>query len=257
VTPNQFGGTEDLRVGGYGPAYNDFGAEPGLNGRGLVDVQGTLNAKDLYVSEHGAKGEIRVSGGTVNLNGALIMSFCNADGSIGGCVTDPDVLALQSSKMSIIGSNGTINVGLDPDPAVLDPMPPNRDILSNYPTTATFSFTADAVGVTPITVVDNGAELSGTANIAGTKLELDLDAYTSTSPLTLIDAAPGHLSGTFGMVTFLGSRTATVNYDVNNGNVFLNNFQSAAASAKAAVPEPATLGLLFVAALALVTTRHM
>ena len=35
----------------------------------------------------------------------------------------------------------------------------------------------------------------------------------------------GNLSGTFGTVTFLGSRTATVNYDVLNGNVFLNNFQ--------------------------------
>jgi hypothetical protein len=158
--------------------------------------------------------------------------------------------------MSIIGSSGTINVGLDPDPAVLDPMPPNRDILSNYPTTATFSFTADAGGVTPITVVDNGAELSGTANIAGTKLELDLDAYTSTSPLTLIDAAPGNLSGTFGTVTFLGNRTATVNYDTANGNVFLNNFQSTAASATAAVPEPATLGLVFVAALTLSTIRR-
>ena len=34
-----------------------------------------------------------------------------------------------------------------------------------------------------------------------------------------------HLVGVFGTVTFLGSRTATVNYDYVNGNVFLNNFQ--------------------------------
>ena len=52
------------------------------------------------------------------------------------------------------------------------------------------SFTADAGGVTPITLVDNGAELSGTARLdgtvgnvpgsyAGVNLELNLDAYTS------------------------------------------------------------------------------
>ena len=110
IEPPHFGGTEDMRIGSYGPAYDDFGAEPGLDGNGLVDVQGTLNAKDLYLSEHGAKGEIRLSGGTVNLNGALIMDLCD------NCVTDPDLLALRSAKVSIIGSSGTFNVGLDPDP---------------------------------------------------------------------------------------------------------------------------------------------
>lgn len=189
------------------------------------------------------------------MNGRLMMSFCNASGSSGGCVTNPAVLALQSSKVSIVGSSGTFNVGLDPDPMVLDPTPGNRDLTSNYPSTATISFMADSGGVTPITLVDNGAELSGTANIAGMNLELNIDAYTSMSPLTLIDAKAGNLSGTFGTVTFLGSRTATVNYDVFNGNVFLNNFQGgsgAGSLAGSAVPEPSgfvmaifALGLLF------------
>src|SRR4051812_30948724 len=123
VTPNQFGGTEDMRIGGYGPAYDDFGAEPGLDGDGLVDVQGTLNAKDVYLSEHGAKGEIRLSGGAVNLNGTLHMDFC------GNCVTDPSLLGQRSSKISIIGSSGSFRIGLDPDPSVVDPMPPSRDLL--------------------------------------------------------------------------------------------------------------------------------
>ncbi len=251
VEPNQFGGTEDLRIGGYGPAYDDFGAEPGLDGDGLVDVQGTLNAKDVYLSEHGAKGEIRLSGGTVNLNGALHMDFC------GNCVTDPVLLGLRSSKVSIIGSIGSFKVGLDPDPLVIDPLPPSRDLLAASPT-AKFSFTADVGGVAPVIVVDNSitSEASGIANIAGAKLEVNLDAYTSTTPLTLIDAPPGNLSGVFGTVTFLGSRTATVNYDVFNGNVFLNNFQNGAGAgtgslAGLAVPEPSgllmlmlTLGLL-------------
>jgi hypothetical protein len=235
--PPHFGGTEDVRIGGYGPAYDDFGVEPGLDGSGLIDVQGTLSAKDLYVSEHGAKGEIRLSGGTVNLNGALIMDLCD------NCVSDPDRLALRSAKVSISGSSGTFNVGLDPDPLVVDPTPPNRDLLAASPT-ARFSFTADAGGVTPITLVDNGVEPSGIANIDGASLELDLDAFpfTPTSTLTLIDAIPGNLSGEFGTVTFLGSRTATVNYDVLNGDVFLSDFQSAAGVA--AVPEPSGLTMI-------------
>ena len=60
----EFGGTEDMRIGNYGPAYDDFGDEPGLDGIGLVDVEGALNAKDVYLSENGAKGEIRLSGGS-------------------------------------------------------------------------------------------------------------------------------------------------------------------------------------------------
>jgi hypothetical protein len=40
----------------------------------------------------------------------------------------------------------------------------------------------------------------------------------------------------------LGSRTATVNYDVLNGDVFLSDFQSAAGVA--AVPEPSGLTMI-------------
>jgi hypothetical protein len=256
--------TQDVRIGNFGPAYFTF-IEPGLDGNGLIDVQGELNANTLLLSENGAKGEIRLSGGMVNLNGALVMSSC------GGCVSpgtpaNDAKLALQSSKVSIIGSSGIFNVGLDADPATPDPdlivnSPFSRDIRFDvagvkpgYPATATFSFTADAGGLTPITVVDNGldsggaANLSGTAYIGGAKLELNLDAYVGASPLTLIDAAAGHLAaGTFGTITFLGSRTATVNYDIANGDVFLDNFQNGAGAgsmAVAAVPEPSGLSLV-------------
>jgi hypothetical protein len=139
---------------------------------------------------------------------------------------------------------------------VVDPNPPDRDLLAATPT-ATFSFTVDAGGVTPITIVENVDEPSGFANIEGAKLELNLDAYTGTTPLILIDAKPGNVSGRFNpVVTFLGSRTATVNYDevATTGNVRLINFQGAASArspAGAEVPEPSgllimtlTLGLL-------------
>jgi hypothetical protein len=250
VMPNQFGGTEDMRVGGYGPVFDIFGSEPGLAGDGLVDVQGTLNAKDMYVSEHGAKGELRVTGGTVNLNGRLLMDFC------GGCGTDPVLLAQRSSKVTIVGSGGSLNVGVDPDPLVVDPMPPLRDLLAASPT-ALFSFTADAGGISPIVLADNGAEPSGTAYLTGSKLQLNLDAYTSATPLTLIDAAAGmigspphpHIVGTFGNVTFLGSRKADVVFDEPSGNMILTNFRIEAGSgslAGASVPEPSSLVLIVV-----------
>jgi hypothetical protein len=246
VTPNQFGGTEDMRVGGYGPAYDDFGGEPGLDGDGLVDVQGTLNAKDVYLSEHGGKGEIRLSGGAVNLNGTLHMDFC------GNCVTDPALLGQRSSKISIVGSTGSFKVGLDPDPLAPTPLPPPRDLLAAS-TTATFSFTADAGGITPIVIAQNVLpEPSGTAYINGSKLQLNLDAYTSSTPLVLINAPALQLIGTFGSVTFLGNRIATVNYDTANGDVFLSNFHlgpgaGAGAVLTSAVPEPSSMLLVALA----------
>jgi hypothetical protein len=217
-----FGGTEDIRIGNYGPAYEHFGSEPNLDGRGLVDVQGTLITKDMYFSEHGAKGELRLSGGDVTLNGALIMDLC------GGCVPSGPLLAQRAAKVSIIGSQGSFIVGADPDPLVVDPMPSPRDILAASPQ-AILSFTADASGVTPITVAQNVGEISGGAQIEGAQLELNLDAFafTPTSTLTLIDATASLLLGEFGSVTFLGSTTADVNYDLANGDVYLDNFQGA------------------------------
>jgi hypothetical protein len=223
--PAAFGGSEDIRIGNYGPAYDDFGSEPFLDGRGTIDVQGSLLAKDMYFSEHGAKGELRLSGGSVNLNGALIMDRCD------NCQSNPALLAMRSAKVSIVGSTGSFIVGLDPDPLVVNPTPPIRDILAAFPT-AIFSFTADSGGVTPITLAQNVGEESGGAEIEGAQLELDLDAFafTSTSTLTLINATASRLLGEFGSVTFLGDTTADVNYDLANGDVYLDNFQSSAPS---------------------------
>jgi hypothetical protein len=221
--PAHFGGTEDLRIGNYGPAFDDFGAEPGLDGRGLIDVQGALFAKDLLMSEHGAQGELRLSGGAVTLNGALVMDRCD------NCLPNPELLAQRAAKISIVGSGGTFAVGVDANPLIVDPNPPSRDLLAASPT-AIFSFTADAGGVTPITLAQNVGELSGGAEIQGAQLLLNLDAFSFTpaSTLTLINATALKLLGQFGSVSFLGGTTATVNYDLANGDVFLNNFQSAA-----------------------------
>ncbi len=196
--------SRDMRVGSYGPAFVPGGPpEPGLNGDGLVDVQGTLNAASLILSQSGAKGALRLSGGTVNLEGSLWMDLCE------GCGTDAALLALRSSRVSILGSSGSFNVGIG-------------GIRAASPT-ATFSFTADAGGVTAI-VAENS-----TADIGSARLELNLDAYpfTPTSKLTLINALDfsGSLIGEFGTVVFLGNTTADVHYDVVNSDVYLDHFQ--------------------------------
>lgn len=267
--------SENLEVGIYGPAYitgtlpGGTGGEPGFGAEGLAIVEGTVNANALRIELFGGKGEFRLlPGGSVNLNGALVLSNCNVQffqGGGCGLVPNPEQYG-QSSKLAIIGSGGNFTVGeFDPDmsPDASEFFEPliRRDIYSKYPATTTMSFTADAAGVTPIVLVDNSAfpgEITGTVYLDGTvgnvpgtyaaiNLELDLDAYTGTSPLTLIDAPPGQLfAGTVfnPTVTFLGTTTATVNYDYVNGDVFLNNFQSGVAASLVTVPEPASLAMM-------------
>lgn len=242
VVPNQFGGTEDIRAGSWGLAYEHFGGQDGIDGNGLIDVQGRLNAKDMYLSEHGGKGEIRLAGGIVNLNGELIMDLCAE------CTSDEQLLAQRSSKVTIVGSGGSFVVGLDPDAMVVDPLPPPRDIRAAS-STASFSFTADAGGVTPIVLATNTGEASGTARIDTAKLFVNLDAYTLNSPLTLIDAPANQLLGSFGSVTFLGRRTASLVYDRPSGDVILTNFVSSGASGLAnvgAAPEPSSMILALI-----------
>jgi hypothetical protein len=159
---NFVGGTvarRDLEVGIYGPAYSAIVTEPGLEAVGLAIVEGTVNALDLTINVFGSKGEFRLlPGGNVNLSGALVLSHCDVQFSPGGgchLIANPE--PLMSSKLTIIGSGGTFTVGeFDPllgpdtpfDPAIA------RDIRSEYPSTATMSFTADAAGVTPIVLAD-------------------------------------------------------------------------------------------------------
>jgi hypothetical protein len=188
----------DIRIGSFGPNFNPA-LEPDLDGDGLVVVQGTLDGSSAIISQSGARGELRLEGGTIDLVNRLWMNLCEGCASTAG----------RSAKVSIVGSTGTFLVG-------------GGDILADVPT-AIFSFTADQNGVTPI-VVNSGAEI----NTATLELDLDAFAFTSTSTLTLIDAIPTLLSGQFGTVTFLGNTTADVNYDTFNGDVFLSSFQSSA-----------------------------
>jgi hypothetical protein len=277
--------SDALEVGIYGPAYitgtlpGGTGGEPGFGAEGLMIVEGTVNADALKIEIFGGKGEFRLlPGGSVNLNGALVLSFCDVkffQGGGCGLVPNPEQYG-QSSKLSIIGSGGNFTVGefdpnMSPDASAFFTPLIRRNIYSNYPATSTMSFTADPNGVTPIVLVDNEipfpGELTGSAFLDGTvgndpntyaamNLELDLDAYTGGSPLLLIDAPVAsdpndpdtfHLFGVFNpAVTFLGNTTADVIYDYVNGDVYLDNFVTPLGAgtgllAASTVPEPSGL----------------
>jgi hypothetical protein len=165
-----------------------------LEGEGYVEVHGTLVANTIYMPESGASGHLKVMpGGVVDIRG-VDMRF------------DPGQ-ASRSSLLEIVGSGGSFTMSAGP-------------LLASHPT-ATLKFTADAAGVTPII---GGAS----ADVQDANLVLDLDDFNfnSSSTMTLIDVQPDLLFGAFGNVMFLGDTTATVNYDVANGVVFLNNFMS-------------------------------
>ncbi|RIK83267.1 MAG: hypothetical protein DCC67_06065 [Planctomycetota bacterium] len=188
---------QDFRIGSFGPSRGETEPIPvRLEGDGLVVVQGYLEAASIIMPESGAKGELRVEGGEVVIASRLWMNF-----ELGR--------ASRSAKVSLIGSQGSFNVL-------------NGDILGNHDT-VTFSWTADANGVTPMF---GGAG----ADIEGAKLELDLSDYqfTPSSTLTLLDVEPDLLFGTFSDIRFLGNTTATVNYDYFNGDVTLSGFQRTA-----------------------------
>jgi hypothetical protein len=186
---------QDFRIGSFGPSRGLTEPTPQrLEGEGIVEVHGELIANTIYMPESGASGELRLMpGGIINIRG-LNMTFESFRTS-------------RSSKLSIVGSGGSFNMTV-------------AGLLANHPS-ATISFTADAMGVTPITG-------GGSADLDGGNLVLDLDDFnfTASSTMTLIDVEPDLLFGEFGNVTFVGDTTATVNYDVANGNVFLSNFMS-------------------------------
>jgi hypothetical protein len=187
--------TQDLRIGSFGPSRGLTEPTPQLlEGEGYVEVHGELVAHNLYMPESGASGHLKVMpGGDVTLRG-LDMRFQPGQSS-------------RSSLLEIVGSGGSFTLTAG-------------DLLASHHT-ATLKFVADAGGVTPI-IGGGGADID-TGNLI---LDLDDFNFTPASTLTLIDVDPFVLFGTFGQVTFLGNTTATVNYDEDNGDVFLNNFMS-------------------------------
>ena len=205
------------RVGQFGLIPN------GLEGEGLVDVEGTLQARLIFLGVDGGEGLLRVRGnGSVTLSDNLV----------------PNVNTLfpsRSAKVEMIGSNATLVA------QNLESANGAAEVKNEY------LFVADAGGVSPITLND-------AVNIDNNKLTVDLTSF-ALSPgmsLTLFDAAPERVFGRFMevMVTGVGN---PADYSViyedqpgGSGDILLLNM----------VPEPAALWLTVLGTALTVGTRR-
>jgi PEP-CTERM motif len=189
------------RLGNYGPSI-----DTGLQGNGLLDVQGTFSAMVIFIGDQDSDGELRVSG-----HGSVTLANNLAPRPAG------ESFAAGSSLVQMIGSTASLHAVSD------ESANGAADVHNKY------KFTADAGGVSPIT-------LSDAVNIDNNDLAVDLGSYLLTpgSPLTLFDAAPARIFGTFANVSVTGLHAAGAHvvYNQTLGDIQL------------AVPEPATILLM-------------
>ena len=240
--------TRDLRVGSYGPAFVPGGPpEPGLDGDGLVDVQGTLNADDSdRVSERRERrnSSLRWYGEPERCPEHVFLRRMRAP--------TPALLALRSSKVSIIGSSGTFNVGLDPTPDP-DPMRPTG-IFVPILRRRYLLLHGRCGGRDAHRRRRNVANLSGTAYIAGQNWS-SISTHFLSRPTSTADVDRCHCHASLRRVwhgDLLGHTDGHRKLRLHNGNVFLDNFQNGAGAgtgslAGSAVPEPSGLLMMTLA----------
>jgi hypothetical protein len=194
------------RVGHNGPSIDPFNPPGGLQGEGLLNVEGSFSAHVVFVGVDDGTGVVRVSG-----NGSLTLT----DNLVTGVNTHyPN----RSATVEMIGSNATLSA-LNLESA--------NGLAENH---NKFEFTADAGGVSPIT-------LSNAVNIDNNDLVVNLNglAWNIGDTLLLFDAAPGQIYGTFASSTVVGSVVPhQVIYDNVTGDIRV----------ALGVPEPSTM-LLF------------
>jgi PEP-CTERM motif-containing protein len=206
------------RVGNFGPSV-----DAGLQGDGLLDVEGTFRARDLFIGVQDGTGVVRIRGtGSVRLT----PFGTDPEADIVDFNHHPVFHPNQSGTIHMMGSAATLsarNLLFDHDPQ------PSKNLIW---------FTADSGGVSEITLTD-------AVNIDNNALRVDLTAF-AVAPLgriLLIDAADNRVSGTFASLEILGANPSDymVVYDRPNGNILLMN----------TVPEPSTvlLGLGLVVAI--------
>jgi hypothetical protein len=164
----------------------------------------------IFIGPEDSKGELRISGnGSVTLTDNLVPNV-NTD--------RPN----RSSLVHMIGSNASLSA------LSLESFNGASQVHNQY------RFTADAGGVSPIT-------LTNAVNVGNNDLTVDLTSYSlaSMSSLLLFDAAPGQIYGDgttyFTNVSVLGVANPAeykVVYDMPTGDISLLR-----------VPEPATASL--------------
>jgi hypothetical protein len=194
------------RLGNYGASIDVSATAPtGLQGDGLLDVQGTFSAMVIFIGDSDSHGELRVSGaGSVTLADNLVPNVATS-------------FPNRSALVQMIGSTASLRA--------------NNDESANGASQVhnQYKFTADAGGVSKITLVD-------AVNIDNNDLTVNLGSFAISpgSPLTLFDAAPNRVFGTFANVTITGANSAGVQlvYNQTLGDIQL------------VIPEPSTMALL-------------
>jgi hypothetical protein len=193
--------TSYWRLGNYGASIDN-----GLQGDGLLDVQGTFLANVVFIGDSDSHGELRVSGhGSVTLNDSLVPNVAT---------NFPN----RSALVQMIGSTASLH-------AVNDQSANGAAEVHNR-----YIFTADAGGVSPITLTD-------AVNIDNNDLVVNLAGFSfpANGTITLFDAAPTRIFGQFANVTITGSSVPGLHvvYNQGSGNIQIT-----------AVPEPTSMLLV-------------
>lgn len=213
------------RVGNFGPSV-----DAGLEGNGLLDVEGKFSARDLFIGVQDGTGVMQIRG-----TGSVTLTPFGADpeADIVDFNHDPIFQPNQSGTIHMIGSKASLSA---------------RNLLFDHAAQVSKNvlwFTADAGGVSPIT-------LTQAANIDNNALKVDLTdfALAPGKSIVLINAADGQLFGAFETLDVLGVANPSdykVIYDLASGDISLKN---------TAVPEPSAAILLGLGGVLALGTRR-
>ncbi len=199
ISPNAY-----WRIGNFGPRVDS-----GLEGNGLLDVEGTFESRSLFIGVQDGTGVVQVRGtGSVTLtpfpDGDPLAADINMNFN-----HDPINHPNQSGTIHMIGSEASMSA------RTLQSQHDEESPIKNL-----LWFTADAGGVSPITLTEE-------VNIDNNKLKVDLNDFVlgNLDTLLLIDAAPGEIVGAFTELEVTGGDpdnfSYSVIYDQDAGDILL------------------------------------
>ena len=201
ISPNAY-----WRVGNFGPRV-----DAGLEGNGLLDVEGTFESRSLFIGVQDGTGLVRVRG-----NGSIVLTPFPDGDPLSADINmsfhhDPIDHPNQSGTIHMVGSEATISA---------------RTLQSQHdddvPIKNLLWFTADAGGVSPITLTEE-------VNIENNKLKVELNDFVPghLDTLLLIDAAPEEIVGEFAELEVSGGDpdnfSYSVIYDQDAGDILLQS----------------------------------